>query len=76
MAEKGSIPVVTTLMGTGSFPTDHPFYMGMMGMHGLSSANKTITEADLIIAAGARFADRTIGKVEGFAPEAKIIHRY
>ncbi|HHV18557.1 MAG TPA: biosynthetic-type acetolactate synthase large subunit [Thermoanaerobacterales bacterium] len=74
LAEKGSIPVVTTLMGTGSFPTDHPLYMGMMGMHGLSSANKTITEADLIIAAGARFADRTIGKVEGFAPEAKIIH--
>jgi acetolactate synthase-1/2/3 large subunit len=74
LAEKARIPVITTLMGTGVFPADHPLYMGMVGMHGISSANKTITEADLIIAAGARFADRTIGKAEGFAPKAKIIH--
>ncbi len=74
LAEKAYIPVVTTLMGTGAFPANHQLYMGMAGMHGISSANKTIAEADLIIAAGARFADRTIGKAEGFAPKAKIIH--
>lgn len=74
LAEKVNIPVVTTLMGTGAFPADHPLYVGMIGMHGISSANKIVTESDLIIAAGARFADRTIGKMEGFAPKAKIIH--
>ncbi len=74
LAQKANIPVVTTLMGIGSFPANHPLYVGMIGMHGLSAANKIVTEADLIIAAGARFADRTIGKVEGFAPKAKIIH--
>ncbi|NLZ53170.1 MAG: biosynthetic-type acetolactate synthase large subunit [Thermoanaerobacteraceae bacterium] len=74
LAQKANIPVVTTLMGIGSFPANHPLYLGMIGMHGVSLANKIITEADLVIAAGARFADRTIGKVEGFAPKAKIIH--
>jgi len=74
LAEKANIPVVTTLMGTGAFPADHPLYVGMIGMHGISAANKTVAECDLIIAAGARFADRSVGKVEGFAPNAKVIH--
>lgn len=74
LAEKAGIPVVTTLMGIGAFPSNHPLHMGMIGMHGISSANRTVTEADLIIAAGARFSDRTIGNVGGFAPKAKIIH--
>jgi len=74
LAEKANIPVVTTLMGTGAFPADHSLYVGMIGMHGVAPANKTVAESDLIIAAGARFADRTIGQMEGFAPKAKIIH--
>ena len=61
-------------MGTGAFPADHSLYVGMIGMHGVAPANKTVAESDLIIAAGARFADRTIGLMEGFAPKAKIIH--
>jgi len=74
LAEKANIPVVTTLMGTGAFPADHPLYVGMIGMHGVSPANKTVAECDLIVAAGARFADRTVGKMDSFAPKAKIIH--
>ncbi|HHV82576.1 MULTISPECIES: biosynthetic-type acetolactate synthase large subunit [Tepidanaerobacter] len=74
LATKANIPVVTTLMGIGSFPSDHPLYMGMLGMHGLASANKIVTDSDLLIAAGARFADRSVGKIDGFAPKAKIIH--
>jgi len=74
LVQKANIPVVTTLMGTGAFPAHHPLHIGMIGMHGTSLANKIITDADLIIAAGARFADRTVGNVEGFAPKAKIIH--
>ena len=74
LAQKANIPVVTTLMGIGAFPANHPLYVGMIGMHGVSPANKMIAEADLIIAAGARFADRTVGKVDGFGPNAKVIH--
>lgn len=74
LATKANIPVVTTLMGIGSFPADHPLYMGMLGMHGIASANKIVTDSDLLIAAGARFADRSVGKIDGFAPKAKIIH--
>lgn len=74
LAEKARIPVATTLMGIGSFPEDHPLSLGMLGMHGIPCANRAITEADLVIAAGARFGDRLTGKVAGFAPKAKIIH--
>ncbi|MDD4568567.1 MAG: biosynthetic-type acetolactate synthase large subunit [Tepidanaerobacteraceae bacterium] len=74
LAEKAHIPVVTTLMGTGAFSAKHSLYMGMIGMHGISSANKTVSVSDLIIAVGARFGDRATGKVEGFGPKAKIIH--
>ncbi|HHU30028.1 MAG: biosynthetic-type acetolactate synthase large subunit [Bacillota bacterium] len=74
LAEKAEIPVATTLMGLGSFPGDHSLSLGMLGMHGTYWANMAVTEADLIIAVGARFDDRVTGKLSSFAREAKIIH--
>jgi acetolactate synthase-1/2/3 large subunit len=73
-AEVTKIPVTHTLMGVGGFPGTHPLSLGMLGMHGTYYANMSIHNSDLIIAVGARFDDRVTGKVEGFAPEAKIIH--
>ncbi|MBP1734899.1 MAG: ilvB [Deltaproteobacteria bacterium] len=74
LAEHLSIPVVNTLMGLGGFPGNHKLFLGMLGMHGTYAANMAITSADLIIAIGARFDDRATGKVDEFAPHAKIIH--
>jgi len=68
------IPVTTTLMGMGAFPGTDPLFMGMLGMHGTYSANMAISHSDLISAVGARFDDRVTGKVDEFAPHAKIIH--
>jgi len=73
-AEITKIPVTHTLMGIGGFPGTHPLSLGMLGMHGTYYANMAIHNSDLIVAIGARFDDRVTGKVEGFAPEAKIIH--
>ncbi len=73
-AEVTRIPVTHTLMGVGGFPGTHPLSLGMLGMHGTYYANMSIHNSDLIIAVGARFDDRVTGKVEGFAPGAKIIH--
>jgi acetolactate synthase-1/2/3 large subunit len=73
-AEITKIPVTHTLMGIGGFPGKHPLSLGMLGMHGTYYANMAIHNSDLIIAIGARFDDRVTGKVEGFAPDAKIIH--
>src|SRR5512143_105546 len=73
-AEITKIPVTHTLMGIGGFPGTHPLSLGMLGMHGTYYANMSINNSDLIVAIGARFDDRVTGKVEGFAPEAKIIH--
>lgn len=73
-AEALSIPVTSTLLGLGGFPGDHPLFLGMLGMHGTYAANMAVTESDLIIAIGARFDDRATGKVDEFAPKAKIIH--
>lgn len=73
-AIKTQIPVVTTLMGIGSFPENHPLSLGFLGMHGNYCANKALSKADLIIALGARFADRQTGDVTKFATKAKIIH--
>ncbi len=73
-AETTRIPVTMTLMGLGGFPGTHPLSLGMLGMHGTYYANMSIHNSDLIIAIGARFDDRVTGKIEGFAPEAKIIH--
>ena len=74
LAELLCAPVTTTLMGIGGFPGDHPLYLGMLGMHGTRYANYAVTECDLLIAVGARFDDRVTGKVETFAPEAKVVH--
>jgi acetolactate synthase I/II/III large subunit len=72
--ESTKIPVTTTLMGMGGFPGTHPLSLGMLGMHGNYHANMAIHNSDLIIAIGARFDDRVTGRIEGFAPEARIIH--
>ena len=74
LAEKANIPVTTTLMALGTFPPDHPLYLGMPGMHGTRYANMAFMECDLIIAVGARFDDRVTGKIDAFAPHAKIAH--
>ena len=74
LAETINAPVTTTLMGISSIPTDHPLYIGMLGMHGSKYANYAVQESDLIIAVGARFDDRVTGKLESFAPNARFIH--
>jgi acetolactate synthase I/II/III large subunit len=74
LAETTSAPVTTTLMGLGGFPASNPLWVGMPGMHGTYAANLAFTGCDLIIAVGARFDDRVTGKIEEFAPNAKIIH--
>jgi acetolactate synthase-1/2/3 large subunit len=67
-------PVVTTLMARGAFPDDHPLCMGMPGMHGSYAAVTSMQRADLLVCLGARFDDRVTGKLETFAPHARIIH--
>ena len=67
-------PVVTTLMARGAFPDDHPRCLGMPGMHGNFTAITAMQQSDLLIALGSRFDDRVTGKLDGFAPDAKIIH--
>ncbi len=73
-AEYSQLPVTMTLMGLGSFPGSHELSLGMLGMHGTYYANRSIQDSDLLIAIGMRFDDRVTGKIEGFAPNAKIIH--
>ena len=74
LAEKLDVPVITTVMGRGAIATDHPLFIGDIGMHGSYAANKTANEADLIFAIGCRFGDRVTGEVKYFAPNAKIVH--
>lgn len=74
LAEITDIPVTMTLMGLGSFPGSHSLSLGMPGMHGTYYANKAIQDSDLLIAVGMRFDDRVTGKLDAFAPHAKIIH--
>ena len=74
LAELTGIQVVTTLMARGVFPDDHPLCLGMPGMHGTIAATTAMQKSDLLIALGARFDDRITGRVNGFAPDAKIIH--
>ena len=74
LAELLDIPVVTTLMGRGGIPDDHPLCLGMPGMHGNYTAVMSMQESDLLIALGSRFDDRVTGKLAEFAPHAKIIH--
>ena len=74
LAERIQAPVTMTLMGLTAFPGRHQLSLGMLGMHGTVPANYAVTEADLLIAIGARFDDRVTGKIETFAPDAKVIH--
>ncbi|NLJ77177.1 MAG: biosynthetic-type acetolactate synthase large subunit [Peptococcaceae bacterium] len=74
LAETICAPVTHTLMGLGSFPGDHPLFLGMLGLHGTRYANQAVTECDCLIAVGARFDDRVVSNISGFAPSAKIIH--
>ena len=73
-AELTQAPVTTTLMGMAAFPQRHSQCLGMLGMHGTYYANMAVTNADLLIAVGARFDDRVTGKIASFAPHARIIH--
>ena len=72
--EKMRIPVVTTIMGKGAVPTDHPLYVGNSGMHGRYAANKAVSECDVLFSIGTRFNDRITGDLNEFAPKAKIVH--
>ena len=74
LVELTGIQVVTTLMARGVIPDDHPLCLGMPGMHGTIAATTAMQKSDLLIALGARFDDRITGRVNGFAPDAKIIH--
>jgi acetolactate synthase-1/2/3 large subunit len=74
LAEALSIPVVTTLMAKGAFPDSHPLCLGLPGMHGSKFANWAMNRCDLLVAIGARFDDRVTGKLDAFAPGAKVVH--
>jgi acetolactate synthase-1/2/3 large subunit len=74
LAEKSQIPVITTLLGISSFPTEHILYVGMPGMHGMAYASLAIDRADLLVSLGMRFDDRVTGRLSDFAPNAKIVH--
>ena len=74
LAEKIQAPVTMTLMGLGGFPGTNPLSLGMLGMHGSYAANMAVAKSDLLIAVGSRFDDRVTGKLDAFAPHAKIIH--
>jgi acetolactate synthase-1/2/3 large subunit len=73
-AERSGIPVASTLLGLSAFPTDHPLYAGMLGMHGNYGPNVLTNQADLLIAVGMRFDDRVTGKLSGYARSAQVIH--
>ncbi|MFH1411576.1 MAG: biosynthetic-type acetolactate synthase large subunit [Candidatus Omnitrophota bacterium] len=73
-ARKANIPVTMTMMGLGAFPGDDPLSLGMLGMHGTAYANHAVQNSDLIIAIGARFDDRVTGRIDDFAPNAKVAH--
>ncbi len=74
LAEQVGVPVVTTIMGKGALPTDHPLYIGNVGMHGNVASNTAVSECDLLFSIGTRFNDRITGKISEFAKNAKIIH--
>lgn len=74
LAEKANIPVVSTLMGIGSFPANHTGYLGMAGMHGTFAANRAVHRGDLLLCLGTRFNDRLSGKAQSFSPGSRKIH--
>lgn len=74
LAEKGDIPVASTLHGLSGFPTHHPLYVGLLGMHGNYGTNVLSNRADVVLAVGMRFDDRVTGRLNNYLPHAKIIH--
>lgn len=74
VVEKTNVPVVTTIMGRGAIPTDHPLYIGNLGMHGAYACNMAVSECDLLFSIGTRFNDRITGRLHAFAPKAQIVH--
>jgi acetolactate synthase-1/2/3 large subunit len=74
LAEFLMAPVTMTLMGKGTIPSDHPLCAGLCGMHGTGEANLLVSESDVLLVVGARFSDRTTGRIEEFSPGAKVIH--
>lgn len=74
LAERAQIPMASTLLGLSAVPTDHPMYVGMLGMHGNLAPNLLTNQADVIIAIGMRFDDRVTGRLDAYACDAKIIH--
>lgn len=74
IVDRTKVPVVTTVMGRGSIPTDHPLYIGNLGMHGAYASNMAVNECDLLFSIGTRFNDRITGKLHSFAPKAQIVH--
>lgn len=74
IVEKTGVPVITTVMGRGAVPTNHPLFVGNLGMHGAYAANMAVSECDLLFSIGTRFNDRITGKLHAFAPRAKIVH--
>lgn len=74
LAEKSGIPVVSTMMGISLFPTAHPLYMGMLGMHGVKTANHAVNKCDTILLIGARVGDRAVRSPSFLAETTKIIH--
>ena len=74
VVNKTNVPVVTTIMGRGAVPTDHPMFIGNLGMHGQYAANMAVSECDLLFSIGTRFNDRITGKLHAFAPNAQIVH--
>ncbi len=74
LAERTQVPVTTTLMALGVLPFEHPLNLGMLGMHGARFTNRALDECDVLLAIGARFDDRAIGKANAFAPHAQIVH--
>ncbi len=73
-AEKIDCPVVSSLMGLGAFPYNHPLHLGLIGMHGHFECNKAAHDCDVLIVCGARFSDRVAGNRAKFAPNAEILH--
>lgn len=74
LVDKTNVPVVTTVMGRGAIPTNHPLFIGNLGMHGAYAANMAVNNCDLLFSIGTRFNDRITGKLHSFAPNAKIVH--
>jgi len=74
LAEMLGAPMTMSLMAKGAVPSDHPLCVGQCGMHGTGEANNLVSEADVLLVVGARFSDRTTGRVEEFSPGAKVVH--